>query len=312
MINMGNVGKVLTKATGRAGILLRKHSPEILLVVGIVGVVGSAVLACKATLKVEEVLDEHRAKADKIKDAWDKVESGDISLDTYSERDHQKDLVVTYVQTAMGFVKLYGPAVSLGIFSIACIVGGHGIMRRRNVALVAAYKAVEEGFNAYRKRVIEEHGEELDYAYKNGLKVERVTETVVGEDGKSRKVKKDILTPTDPNGYSMYARFYDDGCTQWSKDPSYNMLYLRSQQNYFNELLQTRGHVFLNEVYDALGIDRTNYGQIVGWVFGGDGNNFIDFGIFNGDSPEARRFVNGYERSILLDFNVDGVVYDLI
>lgn len=310
-MKLANIGNALAKATGRTGLLIKKHSPEILLVVGIAGVVGSAVLACGATLKVEKVLSEHKEKLDKIRDAWEKVENEEISYEDYTDQDHKKDLVITYVQTAVDFLKLYGPAVSLGAFSIACIVGGHGIMRKRNVALIAAYKTIEESFNAYRKRVIEDHGEEKDYIYKNNLKVEQIAETVVDEDGKSRKVKKNVLSSQDTNGYSMYARFYDDGCTQWSKDPQYNLMYLRSQQNYFNDLLITRGHVFLNEVYDALGIPRTQPGQIVGWVVGG-GDNFVDFGIFDGDKPRNRDFVNGFEKTILLDFNVDGIIYDLI
>lgn len=306
------LANALSRMTGRTGLILKKYSPEILLVVGITGVVGSTILACKATLKVEQVMIRHKEKLGKIDKGWAQVEGEQISFVEYSDQDRKKDLATTYIQTGVDLVKLYGPAVSLGIFSIACIVGGHGIMKKRNIALVAAYKAVEEGFNAYRKRVIEQYGEEQDYIYKNGLKVEQVVEKEVGDDGKSHNVKKNKLDVGDTNNLSMYARFYDDGCTQWSKDPDYNFMFLRSQQNYFNDLLKTRGHVFLSEVYDALGIPRSQASSIVGWVIGGGGDNFIDFGIFDGNKPKSRDFVNGYERSILLDFNVDGVIWDLI
>jgi hypothetical protein len=304
----------LSKMTGRTGLVLKKYSPEILLVVGITGTVASAVMACRATLQVEEVLDRHRTKIDKIGECWEKVEDGEISLDEYSEKDHKKDLTVAYVQTAVDFVKLYGPAVTLGVASIACVVGGHGIMKKRNVALVAAYKAVEEGFNSYRQRVRDEYGEETDYMFKNGLRAETVTETEVGEDGKSKKVKKTKLNSDDTNGLSVYARFFDESCSQWTKTPEYNFMFLRAQQNYFNDMLKVRGHVFLNGVYDALGIPRSSAGAMVGWVMrkDGEGDNFIDFGIFDGDRQKTRDFVNGYERSILLDFNVDGVIYDMI
>jgi hypothetical protein len=182
-------------------------------------------------------------------------------------------------------------------------------MKKRNLALVAAYKAIEEGFMAYRKRVIQEHGEKADYMYKNGLRSETVVETEVDEKGKSYKVKKEKLIK-DPNGLSVYAKFFDETCRQWSKNAEYNLMFLKAQQNYYNNLLMARGHVFLNEVYDALGIPRTQAGSIVGWVIGGGDNN-IDFGIFDGDRPIVRNFVNGYEHSILLDFNVDGAIYDL-
>ena len=303
----------LSKVTGRTGLALKKHSPEILLVVGITGTVASAVLACKATLKVEKIIRNHKSKVESINNVWESIQAGDISTSEYSEQDRKKDLTIAYVQTAVGFVKLYGPAVTLGAASIACLLGGHRIMKKRNVALVAAYKAVEESFNAYRQRVKDDFGEEKDYIYKNGLKSETVTEIDVGEDGKPIKVKKTKLNADDATP-SMYARFFDETSTEWSKTPEYNLLKLRAEQNYMNDLLKTRGHVFLNEVYDTLGLERSQAGAAVGWVFDKDkgGDNFIDFGVFDGDTQRKRDFVNGYERAVLLDFNVDGVIWDLI
>ena len=297
----------LAKVTGRAGLTVRKYSPEILLVVGITSAVGSTILACRATLKVDEVKKTHQDKVDRINDCWV------TQQDEYSEKDHKRDLTVVYTQTAVDYIKLYGPAVTLGALSIVALVGGHGIMKKRNVALVAAYKAVEEGFNAYRQRVRDEYGEDTDYMFKNGLKAETVTETEVGEDGKTHKVKKTRMAVIDGSTPSVYARFFDESCRQWSKTPEYNLMFLHAQQEYFNTMLISRGHVFLNEVYDALGIDRTQAGTMVGWVMrkDGKGDNKIDFGLYNGDSERARAFVNGDERSILLDFNVDGVIYDL-
>ena len=90
------------------------------------------------------------------------------------------------------------------------------------------------------------------------------------------------------------------------------MLFLRTQQNYANDLLKARGHLFLNEVYSMLGIPHTSAGAIVWWTIGAGGDNYVDFGIFTRDSQVVREFVNGYERSILLDFNVDGVIWDMI
>jgi len=308
-MKLATLGKNLSIATGRTGLVLRKFSPEILLVIGITGGIASTFLACRATLKMDDVLYNHKNKVERVKDGYDQVLSGEIVSPGYTEKDYKKDLTVVYVQTAVDFAKLYGPAVTLGIASIACIVGGHGIMTKRNVALIAAYKAVEEGFAAYRKRVVEEYGAEKDYMYKNGLKAEQVSDVVTDADGKIHKVKSQKLA-LDTNSLSQYAKFFDETNPEWSKEPGYNYMYLKSQQVYHNQLLQTRGHVFLNEVYDALGIPRTKAGSVVGWVIG-EGDNFIDFGIFN-DRQEVRDFVNGYEKSIRLDFNVDGVIIDLI
>lgn len=294
------------KLMANKGVLLgKKHSPEILLAVGVAGVVTSTVMACKATLKAEEVVEEAKHKFETIKTAKETVDP-----ETYSDEDYKKDLTIAYVQTAAQFVKLYGPAVVLGTASIACIVGSHSIMRKRNVALVAAYKAVDKSFKDYRQRVIDEFGEDKDRLFKNGIKQEKTTETVIDENGKKQKVEK-VTETVDPNGISQYARFFDEACSQWSKTPEYNLTFLKCQQNYANDLLKSRGHVFLNEVYDMIGVPRTQAGAIVGWVLG-QGDDYIDFGIFDGNDESKRDFVNGYERSILLDFNVDGIIYDLI
>ena len=300
----------LSKLTGRTGLTVKTASPEILLVVGIAGAIGATVLACRATLKVHEVLEDRDEKYEKVQEVLEKIDAGEISAEEYSDKDKSKDLIKIYIQTGMGFIKLYGPAVTLGVVSFACIIGGHKIMKTRNIALMAAYQAVEKGFAAYRRRVVEEFGEEKDYILKNGLTSETIVETETDENGKKKKVTKTQLT-TDPNGLSMYARFFDDSSTEWQKSPDYNMAFLRAQQNYFNNILQSRGHVFLNEVYDALGFQRSQAGAVVGWVIGEGRDNFIDFGLFNGESQSSRDFVNGYEQSILLDFNVDGVIYNL-
>jgi hypothetical protein len=292
----------------RAGLQLVKASPEIMLYGGVAGVFIGTLMACKATLAADEVIDRAKDKLDRIKNANELIEDED-----YTPALYKRDLAVTYAQTAFDFAVLYGPSIAVIGLSIGSIVGSHRIMKGRNLALMAAYKVVEEGFASYRRRVKEEHGERVDFMYKHGLREEPYTEIEVDEEtGKTKKVKKTTLVDVaDTNDLSVYARFYDDGCTQWTKTPEYNFMFLRAQQNYFNDMLKARGHVFLNEVYDALGIPRSQAGAVVGWVLG-QGDDFVDFGIFDSERPGSRNLVNGYERAILLDFNVDGVIYDLI
>lgn len=293
-MNLGLIKTAVLKSTGRAMLHVRKLSPEILMTVGVVGIVTGVVLACKATLKVEEVLDEAKEAIEVIPEA------------------EKKDLVVAYVQTGIKLIKLYGPSVLITTASIGCILGSHGILKRRNFALVAAYKAIEKSFGDYRTRVISDLGVEQDRLWKNGIVQSETTIVETDEKGKTTKSKK-IVENADPNDISQYARFFDEASINWSKTPEYNLMFLKCQQNYMNDLLQVRGHVFLNEVYDVLGVPRSQAGAIVGWVKDEEmGDGFIDFGIFDGESQAARSFVNGNERSILLDFNVDGVVYDMI
>lgn len=309
-MKLQNIGTAISKVGGRGLLKVKKASPEILMVTGLVGIGGTIVLACKATLKADALINEHEEKKTRINDTWGLVKEGEIPLDEYDEQDRKKDLAVTYVQTGVNFLKLYGPALTLGAFSVACILASSNIMKKRNVALAAAYKAVEEGFSSYRQRVIEEFGEEKDYMYKHGLRADTVVEEEVGEDGKTKKVKKTVLR-NDPVGPSQYSKFFDESNVNWGKNAEYNLMFLKCQQNYFNDLLTIRGHVFLNEVYAALGFEHTSAGAVVGWVRD-EGDGFIDFGIFDADDERARAFVNGYERSVRLDFNVCGVIYDLI
>lgn len=294
----------IKKTTGRTGLVLRKHSPEILMGVGIVGIVGSTVLACKATLKLEEVLYDAQHTLDTI----DRTLADEMYEGHYGEEDAKKDKTIVYAKTAVELGKMYAPAISLGIVSVACLVGSHSIMKRRNVAVVAAYKAVEESFANYRRRVVEEFGKDKDEEYRYGIIRTEETVTETDENGKKTKVKKTVDT-LDPNHISQYARFFDESCSNWSKTPEYNMIFLKAQQNYANDLLVSRGHLFLNEVYDMLGMERSQAGAVVGWVLNKDNDNFVDFGMYNGKSND---FINGYERTVLLDFNVDGVIYDLI
>lgn len=294
----------LNSRIGRGILIGKKYSPEILIVVGVAGIVVSTVMACKATLKLDAVIAAAEEKKEQIKDATDEFS------DTYSEQDAQKDLAIVRVKTGVDVVKLYAPAVALGIFSIGCVIGSHNIMQKRNIALMAAYKLVDKSFEEYRKRVVEEFGEDKDRQYKFGIRDEYIDVVAVDEEGKKKKIKKTVST-LNPSQYSQYARFFDPSCRQWSPNPEYNMIFLKGQQNYLNDILHARGHVFLNEAYERLGFDHTKEGAIVGWVLG-QGDDFIDFNIYNPDNPAGRKFVNCDESCILLDFNVDGVIYDHI
>jgi hypothetical protein len=304
-MNFENIKNTITGVIGRSGLVLRKHSPEILMVSGVVGVVVTTVMACKATLKVETIIEESKSKLDKIHYAHENLDK-----ETYSDKDYKKDLTITYTQTGLEFVKLYAPSVIIGVASIGFIIGSHNIMRKRNLAIIAAYKAIEQSFSDYRKRVVEEFGDEKDRMFKNGIRLETIKVEETDEEGNVVKTQK-IVESADPNGISQYARFFDESSINWSKTPEYNLTFLKCQQNYANDLLRSRGHIFLNEIYDMIGVPRSQAGAVVGWV-NGVGDSFVDFGVFDGEKMRVRDFVNGYERSVLLDFNVDGVIYNMI
>ena len=303
----------VTNNFNKVGNKFKKHSPEILVVAGVVGVVTSAVMACKATTKVSDILDETKVQVDSVHAV---LENEEVSSEMYSEEDGKKDLAIIYAQTGLKFAKLYAPSVILGALSITSILASNNILRKRNVALAAAYTVVDTGFKEYRGRVIERFGKELDRELRYNIKAQKVEEVTVDEKG-NEEVKETIIEVIDNplNQYSSYSRFYDDGCKGWSKDPEQNLLFLRQMQNFANDKLRKNRVVFLNEVYDMLGIHRSPEGQVVGWVYDEKnpiGDNFIDFGIYDLHKRGSRDFVNGYERVILLDFNVDGNIMKYI
>lgn len=309
-----NIKIKATRLLGNASLKIKKHSPEILMIAGIAGTVASTVLACKATTKVNTILSETRETKAIIHYG---MENGEINGVEYTEDDGKKDLTIAYAQTGVKLLKLYAPAIVLGTLSITSIVAGHKILKKRNVALAAAYAVVDKGFKNYRKNVVDRFGEELDKELRYGIKAKEIEEIVVDKKGHEKIEKKtiNVIDEDSVSQYSQYARFFDETCGAYEKDPEYNLMFLRKQQEWANELLRSRGHVFLNEVYDMLGMQRTKDGAVVGWLYDSsnktDGDGYIDFGIYTG-SERSRAFVNGYEKAILLDFNVDGVIYDMI
>ncbi len=301
--------EIIAKATGiinTTTIKVKKHSPEILIVAGVIGTVASAVMACKATTKLSTVLEEHKNDVDAVHKCSDDEEL----KDEYSQEDAKKDLTIIYAQTGVKLAKLYAPAIALGTLSLTSIIASNNILRKRNVALAAAYATVDKSFKEYRSRVVDRFGEQVDKELKYDIKAKKFEETVKDpETGKEKKVKSTVNVA---NADSGYARFFDETCKGYEKDTQYNLCVLHGQEQYANDMLHARGYIFLNDVYDMLGIDRTKEGQIVGWVYDKNnevGDNFVDFGILetNRETEDG-----SYEPAILLDFNVDGNILDLI
>lgn len=303
MKNKTEIMKSVNGVTSKAVMKLKKHSPEILVVAGIAGMVVSAVLACKATTKVAEILDETKGTLDTIHDG---METGAINGQEYTTEDGKKDTVVVYAQTGMKLAKLYGPAIILGTLSITSILASNNILRKRNVALGAAYAAIDKSFKEYRGRVIERFGEQVDTELKYGIKAKKFEEIEVDpETGKEKKVKKTVMI-ADPNLQSDYAVYFDSKSRNYETNPDYNRMFLKAQQAFANDKLQTRGHLFLNEVLDDLDLPRTPAGQIVGWTKDGP-DGYVNFRIVE---VERETEDGRHEPALLLDFNVEGNIWE--
>lgn len=303
MKNKTEIMKSVNGVASKTVMKLKKHSPEILVVAGIAGTVVSAVLACKATTKVAEILDETNGTLDTIHEG---MKTGAINGQEYTTEDGKKDTVVVYAQTGMKLAKLYGPAIILGTLSITSILASNNILRKRNVVLGAAYAAIDKSFKEYRGRVIERFGEQVDTELKYGIKAKKFEEIEVDpETGKEKKVKKTVMV-ADPNLQSDYAVYFDSKSRNYETNPDYNRMFLKAQQAFANDKLQTRGHLFLNEVLDDLDLPRTPAGQIVGWTKDGP-DGYVNFRIVE---VERETEDGRHEPALLLDFNVEGNIWE--
>lgn len=286
------IPEAFTRVASRQVFNARVHSPTILFATGVVGVVGTVVLACRGTLRVEQVLNETRADLS--------IAHGTTHAD-YTEGDRQKDIAVIYLQGSAKLARLYGPAFVLGVTSIACLTKSHTILTKRNAGLTAAYAVVAESFDTYRGRVRDEFGEEKDRHLLHG--VEEITEKGTKKDGTPKNVKRKI-----PAGTGMYSRIFNEDNQNWVLTPEYNVMFLRQTQNWANDRLHSRGYLLLNEVYHELGFQDTTEGTVVGWVRDGiddQADGYVDFGIFDPQSADQfYDFMTGREGAILLDFNV--------
>ena len=287
---------------------LRKRSPEILAVTGVVGIVVTVVTACKATTKLSDILDETKEQLDMVH----KV--SEAETEDYTKDDAKKDTAIVYVQTGVKIVKLYAPAVVIGMVSVSALLGSNHILKKRYTAVAAAYATVDKSFKDYRARVVEKFGDKVDKELKHGIKAVEIEETVTDEKGKEKKVKKTISEVGLP---SEYARWFDESCPNWEKNPEYNLTFLLMQQQFANNRLQADGYLYLNTVYRALGIPETKAGQVVGWIYDPDDEsgrfaNYVDFGLFDAAKQINRESVNGYDRYFIIDPNVDGNIYDLM
>ena len=294
--------QTITKTGGKLILQIQKHSPEILMAVGIAGFGGCVITACANTIKCKDELEEKKEELAAVRERKDDFES---------EREYNREITAIHAQRLGIVVKSYAAPAIIGALAVSCVLYSHNIMAKRNAALMAAYAAVDKAFKEYRKRVKDELGEDKDHEFLYGMKKAKKLDMIEIDENGNEITKKADGVVIDPNLYSQYAVFFDEASPCWQKSAEYNKSFLVNVQNTMNDTLHARGHVFLNEVYDAIGVPRTQAGAVVGWVLGA-GDDFIDFNIFDIANERKRSFVNGFERSILLDFNVDGVIFDKI
>ena len=300
----------MPKFVGKAGFKLKQHSPEILIAVGVAGAVTSTVLACKSTLKINDILEDDKKDLEVIHEHADEFIADENK--PYTEKDKRNDLIGCYGRISIKVVKLYAPAVILGTLSLASIIGSHRILKKRNLALGSAFAITDRAFKEYRSRVKEEIGESKEHDIFLGIKEKTIEEEVTLKNG-TTKMRKKKYKGVDERTLSLYTRYFDEMNVNWEPSPDVNMQWLKRVEAAMTDRLRSEGHLFLNDVYYALGFPRIKEGQFVGWIYNpSDPNkdNYVSFNIDPNNNGKVRDFMNGYENIVPLEFNLDGLILD--
>lgn len=304
-MNLQTIKQSTSLALGNAKLLAKAKSPQIMIATGIVAGVTATVFACKATLHVEEVIDGAKEQIDECKEAFHnsaEITDGETPV-VYNENHYKRDVTIIYTQTGVKLARLYAPAIFLGIVSIGSILGGYHILNKRNIAITAAFKALDETFKGYRDRVREKYGEEIEKRLYNNTHMEKIS--VIDEET-GKKKKESVEVAGDGN---MYSFRFNHNNMNWNSTTEYNEIYLKNQEHYANDLFSARGHIFLNEILDLLGIERVDFGQLVGWKKG-NGDDYVDFGVTRMLEPVGDSGI--LEEVFVMNFNVDGETWDQI
>ena len=297
----------LVRAAHKAAFQIAKKSPELCVIFGGAAVVAGFVLIAKAAPRAAETTKGFHIVLDELKQESEEKE--------LSKKEVQKMVRNEALQYGLEMVKIAGPAVGIELLGLASIGVGFGILKKRSLQYLAAYNAVSAGFRKYRDRVIAEQGEDADLYFLTGAKKHKILEMVENPDGTVSEVETEDLVleeGTDTTEGVVYGRFFDEvnnPGNNWTKDPLINAAFLNHMEILANTLLETRGFLYLNEVYGLIGYEPTWYGGIVGWLRDGSLNGIpvagkVDFRVKELREKKPR------ERSYFLDFNCDGVITD--
>lgn len=302
-----NIPRNITRNIGKATMVLKKHSPTILTVCGIVAGVAATGFAVKATLHCDEVLDRHNEKMTDIKKARIAADN-DEDID-YPEHAEKRDKQVVYLQTALDFARLYMPTVLLTGLSITCVLSAHNILSKRNAAVMAAFAALSDQFESYREKVVEELGKDKDAEFIRGISEVEMLDDETGEVIERKKVQSKELSELDA--------FFDELSPVWDHfNSEMNVARLRSTIKWANDQLLIHGHVFVNDIRRQLGMPDTTSGAVMGWTYDEmHPDTTIDLGVFNGtDDPYdfVRDIPWDGTTGIRLTFANASIIYDKI
>lgn len=309
-MNIKSIGNAIRKTSKKGMLSLKKHSPEILMFAGIAGTVAGTVVACKATTKLEPIINEFEEKRAEIKTVVEDENGEELVTEN-----RNKELVIAYAETGVEVAKTYAPAAIIMTLSLSSILASCSILRKRNLALMTAYATLNKTFGDYRERVVDKYGKDAEEEIRYGIEKRKITEEIIDGNGKKKNVKKEVkVTTVDANDSTIF-EFSKDTTTHFDSVMDYNRQFLSARQSLANDMLVANGYLFLNELLDLLDIDRTADGFMLGWIYDPNNNEVGDNEVLF-RAKESFKVVEDIEGNpvlvpiIILDFNYDGVIVD--
>lgn len=310
------IGKSAMVAGKTVGTIINRHSPEILVGAGIVGGAATTVMACKATVKIVDIKLENVELSKTIDNAEQIMDQrkADIIVDEngkeYSREDVENDRLAIRSQTIMAYIKGYAPVAALGVASAVSILCGVNILNKRNMMLVAAYTSLERSYGLYRKRVIEDLGEDADWKYRTGATTKKIEQDVVDEktgEVKRKKVKTEVIEEgndaidyTINLGRECKAPFVKDAI-----DYTRTYTWLDMVETTATNEVKLYGWKSLNDIRRELYCPPVAIGQIAGWSRE-DWDGYVSFNAREVYDEELGK------NTIILDPNVDGAIINKI
>ena len=221
----------------------KRHSSTILTCMGGMGVVATSVTAVRATPKALLLLDE--AKKEKNEEL------------TNAEK-----------------IKIAGPvyvhSILIGIGTLTCVFGANIMNQRSQAALVSAYSLIDSSFKEYKQKLKELYAEETHNNIVDAIAVEKVPADWVTR-GSYFGQTCDI-TSEDACGEPVL--FYDEYGNRYFEATIEQVI---SAEYHLNRNYILRGYAYLNELYDFLGLESTDYGSVLGWAPTDEGEYWVEF-----------------------------------
>ena len=299
-----------------------EHKTEIGLAISGVLAGAGTVSACIATLKVEDILDEHKDAVEDVKDKYITLEQtsdeGLVITETISDsKAYRKDLTKVYFHTAGKMCRLYAPtALIFGFYAISLGSTYKDIkdLKKRNTELITALIGRDAILARYRDDMRNRLGEEAEQRFYNNIHTEDIETVEKAEDGKEKKHK--VKGAEVINGeLSGDAFIFDESCDAYvGHDINHNLYIAGLLKNQCSDNLFCNGSLLMFEILDAFGIDRDEVpGAFVRGCLSerkGGKSDTVDMDIrkvwvFDESKEE-------YVEKILVDPKLDGVIVDRI